>query len=81
MQVVIGTTGAVRFVYKDELSGLLDEGEATVRRASHVEHSSGGWFADLGPVGGPILGPYKLRQDALAAEVAWLEEHGTPEVK
>jgi hypothetical protein len=27
----------------------------------------------MSPVGGPVLGPFRLRRDALAAEVAWLE--------
>ena len=45
-------------------------------RASHVEPSpSGGWFADLSPVNGPLLGPFTLRSDALTAEVAWLEKN------
>jgi len=33
-----------------------------------------GWAADLAPVGGPVLGPFARRADALAAEVAWLKE-------
>ena len=36
---------------------------------------NGRWLADLSPVGGPILGPYDLRSEALEAEVEWLEEH------
>ena len=35
----------------------------------------GRWHADLRPVGGPVLGPFDRRSEALAAEVAWLEEH------
>lgn len=31
--------------------------------------------ADLSPVGGPLLGPYQRRSEALAAEVQWLAEH------
>ena len=33
-----------------------------------------GWTANLAPVGGPVLGPFARRGDALAAEVAWLRE-------
>jgi len=36
------------------------------------------WFADLLPSGGPVLGPYDTRDDALAAEVVWLDEHNIP---
>ena len=39
---------------------------------------AGDWFADLAPVGGPRLGPYHLRGEALAAEVAWLLAHDLP---
>lgn len=46
------------------------------KRASHVEpHSGGGWVADLYPAGGPLLGPFRFRWQALAAEVAWLIRH------
>jgi len=46
---------------------------AEVRRVSMVEPCTGGWEADLGPCGGPVLSPHRLRGDALAAERAWLE--------
>lgn len=65
------------FVYDDELAELLRLGDARVRRASHVEPAAaGGWTADMSPVGGPVLGPYALRGEALAAERCWLAEHG-----
>lgn len=78
MTLIIDSNGALRFIYKDEFVGLLDEGNAEIKRASHVEPTENGWNADLSPVGGPMLGPYTLRQEALDAEVAWLEKHGTP---
>jgi hypothetical protein len=43
-------------------------------RASHVEPDDvGDWYADLEPVGGPKLGPFKTRRMALAAEIDWLD--------
>ena len=49
-------------------------GSVSIRRASHVEpNSTGHWLADLSPVGGPVLGPFKWRSQALEAEVRWLE--------
>jgi len=36
------------------------------------EYVTTGWTADMAPVGGPLLGPFKLRADALAAEREWL---------
>ena len=69
------TEGRVEFVYSDALAGLLDLGAATVTRASHVEPApGGGWTADMAPSGGPVLGPFALRAEALAAEVAWLAQ-------
>ncbi|MHB8866446.1 MAG: hypothetical protein ACYC6N_29010 [Pirellulaceae bacterium] len=35
----------------------------------------GRWHADLSPVGGPVLGPFRWRADALQAECCWLNEH------
>lgn len=36
------------------------------------------WWADMLPVGGPVLGPYFDKNVALAEEVKWLTEHGIP---
>lgn len=72
LEVHLPRTGGLQFIYDDALAGLLDTGPAQVTRASHVEPAPGGWTADLSPVGGPVLGPFPLRQVALDAEVAWL---------
>lgn len=75
LRVAIKPDGEVSFIYDDRLAGLLDEGEAVTRRASYVEPCGKGWTADLVPVNGPVLGPFKLREDALAAERQWLLEN------
>lgn len=68
--------GKVEFVYDDRLSALLALGPSTTTRASHVEPApQGGWIADMAPSGGPVLGPFPLRADALDAERAWLAEY------
>jgi hypothetical protein len=73
MFVWIRPDGGFRFVYEDALRGLLALGRATIRRASNVEPTSDGqWTADLGPMDGPVLGPFETRAAALAAERAWL---------
>lgn len=64
--------GHVSFVWDDALAELCDEGTTHVERVSHVEPAPGGWTADMNPVGGPVLGPFTLRGEALAAERAWL---------
>ena len=48
----------------------------TNTRGSHVEPSEAGhWTADLSPVGGPLLGPFATRSEALSAERAWFEHN------
>lgn len=80
MNINIQPDGSLSFIWNDALQPLLELGTPTVRRASHVEPTEDGkWTADLTPSGvpgAPVLGPFDLRQDALAAEVAWLQEHG-----
>jgi hypothetical protein len=78
MEIVITTNGIVRCIYSDELD-LQNIGNLSICRASHVEPTEcGQWTADLSPSGGPLLGPFKRRSEALAAETAWLEIHWLP---
>lgn len=65
-------SGKLTAIYSDEIADLLLEGQATVTRASHVEPENGQWVADMSPVGGPKLPPCRLRQEALDAEVEYL---------
>jgi len=75
MELVISCIGEVRCIYSDSIP-LSQLGKLSISRASHVEPNSvGQWVADLSPVGGPSLGPFSRRTDALVAEVRWLEDH------
>jgi len=38
-------------------------------------------MADMMPVGGPVIGPFSTRAEALEAERAWLLANDIPEVK
>ncbi len=72
MDLLITADGTVRAIY-DESVDLTVLGPPVITRASHVEPDAHGhWLADLAPVGGPVLGPFPLRSEALAAEHAWL---------
>ena len=75
MQMVIDRHGAIRTVY-DETIDLATFGSLSITRGSHVEPvADGRWTADLAVVGGPQLGPFAHRSEALSAERSWLDEH------
>ena len=75
MQLVINPGGAVRCVYSEEID-LTALGSPVITRASYVEpDQQGRWSADLSPVGGPLLGPFRSRSEALDAEQQWLDNH------
>lgn len=75
MQIIIKVGGAVRAIYTEEIN-LAALGSPTISRAFHVEPDQNGcWWADMGPVQGPMLGPFQYRSEALAAESAWLATH------
>ncbi len=73
--------GKVEFLYNDRLLPLTDLGPTVTKRASHVEPTIDGvrWTADMSPSGGPMLDNdgegYETRQEALDAEVQWLEDN------
>jgi hypothetical protein len=105
MLITIDQTGSLEFIAHEQLAGLISEGQATKRRASHVTPCnwltgklftflrwatgetgavsdwtrnwpywfSWGWQVQV--VDGPHLGTYAERADAIAAEVAWLEQN------
>jgi hypothetical protein len=83
VELVIGPGGTATCLYCEDLD-LARLGEVRVRRASQCEPDEHGrWWADLAPVAGPQLGPFRKRSEALHAEVQWLRRHvlGTAETK
>lgn len=72
----IDEEGNLQCVYTEEVDLLeigTSLGEVQTCRASHVEPTGDNqWTADLSPVGGPLLGPFKMRSEALEAEHEWL---------
>jgi hypothetical protein len=72
MELVVDAGGDVRCIY-DEALDLREIGKLQITRASHVEPDAEGyWWADMGASGGPVLGPYGSRSEALGAERGWL---------
>ena len=81
MELVVDAGGDVRCVYGEELD-LREFGKLQITRASHVEPDRDGfWWADMGPSGGPVLGPYGSRTEALRAERGWLSRCQTGPLK
>jgi hypothetical protein len=72
MELVVDAGGSIRCIYGEELD-LRALGRLQITRASHVEPDRDGfWWADMGPVDGPVLGPFRSRSEALEAEREWL---------
>jgi hypothetical protein len=75
LDLTVDQSGSLRAIWNDSIAGILsDLGEASIVRASHVEPEGTQWFADMAPSGGPKLGPFALRQEAIDAEVIWLKQ-------
>jgi hypothetical protein len=75
MEMLVHPGGEVRCVYAEAID-LHVLGHPHITRASHVEpDEQGRWWADLAPAGGPRLGPFRLRTQALDAEQQWLNQH------
>ncbi|MCM2370387.1 hypothetical protein [Aporhodopirellula aestuarii] len=72
LDIIIGKGGTARMVYHEAFDARC-LGHPTIRRGSEVEPTADGrWTADLARVGGPRLGPFTLRSQAITAEVDWL---------
>lgn len=74
IEIVI-SKGRVRVIYDDDIADLIEEGDSSITRASHVEPAGHGWYADMSPSGGPVLVGFRNRKQALSAEVAWLKDN------
>ena len=75
MQILILPDGTAKCLYGEDLD-LNVLGQLSIQRGSHVEPTANGqWTADLSPVKGPVLGPFRSRSEALQAEREWLEEN------
>lgn len=67
--------GRITAIYSDELAGLIEQAKTcSIRRASNVEPTADGQWEARMVDDGVVLGPFRLRGDALAAEVRYLED-------
>ena len=75
MALIINPAGLARCLYT-EVIDLRSLGALRIARASHIEpDDQGNWWADLSPAAGPVIGPFGLRSEALAAERDWLDDN------
>jgi hypothetical protein len=73
--------GTAQAIYSEEID-LKELGKVKYSRASHVEpNEQGEWIADLTPIQGPMLGPFKLRSETIKSEILWLENNILSEPK
>lgn len=77
MRIKINTDGTVQMIYTEDIDVSEIGNVQSITRASHVEPVNGGsqWEADMRPIGGPVIGVFDRRSDALAAEVDWIGEN------
>ncbi len=74
---VVASDGTLKTIYDDDLADFLTgAGKVSITRASFVEPTPDGkWTADMSPSGeNVILGPFRLREEALTAERDYLEK-------
>ncbi len=72
LKLAIEPGGAIVAIYDDSLAGLIEQGHVDIARVSDVEpYDNGGWLAVMRR-DGARLGPFRLRAEALAAEVDYL---------
>jgi hypothetical protein len=63
-------------IYTEDIDIAALGNVQSITRASHVEPTDGNqWAANMGPVGGPVLGAFDKRSDALTAEIHWIEQN------
>ncbi len=76
MIIAIMPDSSIQMIYSDEMREILDEGQGSIRRASHVEPTiDNKWEADMSPIGGEVLSGFETRESALRAEVEFIEEN------
>ena len=77
MKIRIWSDGTVQMIYTEDIDVSEIGNVQSITRASHVEPVNGGnqWEADMRPIGGPVIGVFDRRSDALAAEVDWIGEN------
>ena len=74
----LGNVSIRRASHVDQYLDLSDKAKLEVRHMLKQQPPYPGWFADLSPSGGPVLGPFNTHSEAIKAELTWLFENNIP---
>ncbi len=72
-KLAIESDGAIVMIYDDDDRELIDAGAACIARVSDVEPNENGEWLAIMRRDSVVLGPFRLRSEALAAEVKYLQ--------
>jgi len=76
VKIKINPDGTAVMIYTEDIDVAEIGDVRSITRVSTVEPTSGNqWAADMRPIGGPVIGTFNKRSDALTAEVNWIEEN------
>ena len=76
MKINVRNNGTIQLIYTEDIDILSLGTIKRITRASHVEANRyNQWEADMLPSGGPVLGPFPKRADALDAEEEWINKN------
>ena len=76
MKIKLNLDGTAIMIYTEDIDVTEIGDVQSITRASRVEPvNRNQWAADMRPVGGPVIGTFNKRSDALTAEVNWIEEN------
>lgn len=76
LTLIVDQKGSIMYRDSDMLIPLRKKlGPARITRAASVEPRDEEWWVNLSASGGPLLGPFEARCDAIAAEQEWLDRY------
>jgi len=76
MKINVRNNGTIQLIYTEDIDILSLGKVKSITRASHLDaNGDNQWEADMLPSGGPVLGPFPRRSEALRAEEEWINNN------
>ena len=76
MKIRINPDGTAVMIYTVDIDIAALGNLQSITRASLIEPTNRNqWAADMRPIGGPVIGAFDKRSDALTAEIYWIEKY------